>query len=383
MGSAHARFDDIFTDPENSIFNVVFFPDRIYHAQYLNATRSPRYRYDVREVRSKHDVTVLKGQVYMDGMKLCNFLRIEYRASRLVEQVREAGRLLHGEVIAWIRLANNVEEYVKLHYDRWIDAYQVELWETLEPPAGCSHDYRVLDLMGYNRSINSVRAFRSALHDINSLTKVELAFRENDFNLPFGYRIDKQAQWDKNYTSSHQELRVDKPSASENTISDQNYLLDFQRGWFIPDANQITPVQYHNAMMDTDNPDAKNAPDDNIVKMRWIIQRELGSTVVFFHQVTITPGAVEGTHQHIGSEELYYIIEGEGIAYMGEHDDPTFATSNYKSVERHIYGLEPHMCKELPVKPGSVIYTKSGGIHGIRNTGTADLKFVAFLYHAS
>jgi oxalate decarboxylase/phosphoglucose isomerase-like protein (cupin superfamily) len=35
------------------------------------------------------------------------------------------------------------------------------------------------------------------------------------------------------------------------------------------------------------------------------------------------------------------------------------------------------------VKPGSVIFTKSGGMHGIRNTGNADLKFVAFLYHST
>ena len=40
-------------------------------------------------------------------------------------------------------------------------------------------------------------------------------------------------------------------------------------------------------------------------------------------------------------------------------------------------------CKELPVKPGNIIYTKSGGIHGIRNDGATPLKFVAYLYHSS
>ena len=41
--------------------------------------------------------------------------------------------------------------------------------------------------------------------------------------------------------------------------------------------------------------------------------------------------------------------------------------------------------RQLPVKAGNMIYTKSGGIHGIRNpAGNAQhLKFVAFLYHAS
>ena len=47
------RFNEIAVDPVNSIFEVMFFPDRIYHAQYLNATRSVRYRYVVQEVRGK------------------------------------------------------------------------------------------------------------------------------------------------------------------------------------------------------------------------------------------------------------------------------------------------------------------------------------------
>ena len=37
--------------------------------------------------------------------------------------------------------------------------------------------------------------------------------------------------------------------------------------------------------------------------------------MVFFHEVTVSPNTVEGTHQHIGSEELYYITEGAGFAY--------------------------------------------------------------------
>ena len=99
-----ARFNDIFTSPENAIFKVVFFPDRIYHAQYLNATRSPRYRYNVQEVRGAVDIQVLKGEVSLDGVFLCNFLRLEYRAGRLVEQVRERGRFVRDQVMAWMRL---------------------------------------------------------------------------------------------------------------------------------------------------------------------------------------------------------------------------------------------------------------------------------------
>jgi len=64
---------------------------------------------------------------------------------------------------------------------------------------------------------------------------------------------------------------------------------------------------------------------------------------------------------------------------MGVADDPT--TEPYPTVARSVYTLGSRPCKELPVRPGSVLFTKSGGIHGIRNTGTAPLKFVAFLYH--
>ena len=135
----HAQFDQLFTQPENSVFKVVFYPDRIYHAPYLNATRSERYRYNVREVRSQVDITVLKGEVYLDGQFLTNFLRIEYRASRLVEQARERNRFIRMRLLGWLKLFSDAsdtgpEANVAFHYDRWINAYQVELWGTLEPP---------------------------------------------------------------------------------------------------------------------------------------------------------------------------------------------------------------------------------------------------------
>lgn len=376
------KFKDIFTTPENSIFKVVFFPDRIYHAQYLNATRSPRYRYNVQEARSKLDITALKGEVYLDGNFYSNFLRVEYRAGRLVEKARERSRFLRDELYAFLRLLpdnpqKQAEGLVKLHYCPWIDAYQVELWETLEAPANGSHDFQVLDLMGKDGSITRMREFNPALRELKQLRRMELAFRENDRDLPFGYLI-ADPEWDNNFIGSHQEPRTQQPSSPENTISDQNYAINFQRGWY-RHLDDYQPVRYRNAMMIAeDNPDAK---DDNIIEMKWLFQREFGSSVVFFHHVTVPPGKVEGNHQHIGSEELYYITEGEGIAYLREGDDP--ATESFPTVEREVFGLGRKNFKELPVKPGSMIFTKSGGMHGIRNPGDKPLKFVAFLYHSS
>jgi mannose-6-phosphate isomerase-like protein (cupin superfamily) len=376
------RFEQIYTHPENEIFRVVFFPDRVYHARYLNATRSSRYRYNVTEVRGGPDINVMKGDVYFGGERLCGMLRIEYASTRLVEQAREFDRRLGPMVGAWVKAmptdqARVGETTVTLHWDPVIGAYAVELWETLEPPAGNDHDHRVLVLMGKDAPITRASELAPALADLPSLRQVVVAFHEADRLYPTGQPIGN-VQWDNAYLRSHQVPNTPDPSSERNTVSDGNYQLDFQRGFFIPDAAAVQPVNYRNPMSDQGNPDRR---DDNIVQMRWLFQREMGGDLVFFHEVTVPPGAVEGTHRHIGSEELYYIVSGTGTAYMADGDDPT--TASYPLVERPLYGLDPVMCRELPVRPGSVIYTKSGGVHGIRNPGTEPLKFVAFLYQST
>ncbi|HKX30504.1 MAG TPA: cupin domain-containing protein, partial [Blastocatellia bacterium] len=243
--------------------------------------------------------------------------------------------------------------------------------------------FAVLDQMGRHGSITKLQAFVPVLQQIKQLKRMELSFRENDRDLPFGYQIqERDSQWDNNYEGSHQEPRSNVPSDNaSNTISDNNYAINFQRGWYFNDIrDQVKPVRYRNAMMiKDDNPDAA---DDNIIEMRWVLQREFGGSVVFFHEVTVPPGKVEGNHQHIGSEELYYIVEGEGVAYLREGDDPQ--TESFPNVEREVFGLGRKVFKELPVRPGSLIFTKSGGMHGIRNTHQAkNLRFVAFLYHSN
>ena len=376
------RFDEVYTHPENEIFRVVFFPDRIYHARYLEATRSSRYRYNVTEVRGGPDINIMKGQVYLGGAALCGMLRIEYTAGRLVEQARELDRRLGPTVKAWVKAmpadpANTGETTVTLHWDPVIGAYAVEVWQTLEPPAGSSHDHRVLALMGRNAPITRASELSPALADLRELRQVAVAFREDDRLYPTGQSIGN-VQWDNAYLRSHQEPKTSEPSSDANTVVDQNYLLNFQRGFYIPDASAVPPVSYRNPMSDPGNPDRR---EDNVVQMRWLFQRELGGDLVFFHEVTVPPGAVEGTHRHIGSEELYYIVSGTGIAYMADGDDPS--TSDYPLVERPLYGLDPVQCRELPVRQGSVIYTKSGGVHGICNPGTEPLRFVAFLYQTT
>lgn len=442
-GASQVEFREIYSSPENQIFKVVFFPDRVFHAQYLNASRAPeRYRYAVSDARSVLDISVLKAQIFLDGQKQGNLLRIEYRAGRLIELTRESQRFLREEVIAWVKIAGKrfvrhengrildvdggfhdaagpakammveaTEEHpVKMRFCPWINAYQVEIWQTLEPPSPeMRHHFQVLAQMGPTGSITRVRQFSPIIEVINQLDRVELAFRENDVNIPYGVPI-VDPKWDNNYERSHQSPVSPLPSDNaRNTIPVGNYLVDFQKGWFL-DAEKIRPVRYRNAMMEESNPDfvaadahpdlqnqtqwegdvpPQSFTDANVIEMRWILQREFAGSVVFFHEVTIPSGTVEGTHCHIGSEELYYIVSGEGVAYMAEGDDPASSKADpvsglrpYRIVEQNIYGLGTRNCVELPVKPGNVIFTKSGGVHGIKNTGTQPLKFVAFLYHS-
>jgi hypothetical protein len=394
------RLATIAEDPANSIFAVVFFPDRIYHQEYLNATRSPRYHYDVREVRGYHQVFCLKGSVFLDGALYCNFIRVEYGGSRLTEAVRAKNRLLRNRCSAWVRFTTKVgsqaetssDRLLPLHWDEWINAYQAEIWEKLEPPDTIQHDASVLAMMGRDGQITQISQFVPMLADVGSISKVELAFREPERGYPSGSLVaSDDLAWDNNYKRTHQApIRAQQPSTNENTVQDFNYLLDFQRGWY-QQASDVVPVLYRNAMMlgrpdgTYTNPDAR---DDNIIAMRWLFQRELGGSMIFFHEVTIPPGKVEGNHQHVGSEELYYIIEGAGIAYLRVGDDPDLGDetdTRYKTVEREVFGLGTQKFKELPVKPGSMIFTKSGGLHGIRNPpeSTQNLKFVAFLYHSA
>ena len=378
------RFNDIFTKPENQIFDIVFFPDRIYHAQYLNATRSSRYRYNVTEVRNKLDIAILKGEVYMDGSLLTNFIRIEYRASRLIELVREKGRFIQDALLAYFKVVPTdstkaADATIKLHFCPWIRAFQAEIWGTLEPPPRMSHDIKVLSLMGRDGSITRLRNFDPALTDIDSIRQVITAIRESDVDEPFGYQINDPA-WDNNFSRTIQVPNTQDPSAGQNTVELKNYELDFRRGWYL-DARQTAPVRYLNGMVDYTDPNNPDRGPNNIIEMRWMLQQELGTSLVYFHEVTIPPGCIEGTHRHIGSEELYYIFEGEGLAHMGEQDDPNVTTGPYPRKEVDVFGLGKLPIREVPVKPGTIIYTKSGGIHGIRNPGSNPLRFVAFGYH--
>lgn len=385
------RFDEIFSRPENDIFNVIFFPDRVYHAAYFNATTSDRYRYYVAEVRDKLDITALTGSVYLDGRILGGVLRIEYKASRLVEQARERERWPGSRVAAKVlvtweetgssgkRVTRESGVRVLLHFCPWVDAYQVELWSALEPPARISHHPSVTAQMGARGPITADHRISPALAGDAKIKRVRLAFEEDSVEEPLGELLPNP-QTDNFYDRTIQVPRNATPNSNENTVEVGVYDLDFRRAWIL-ESEGTMPVLYNNGLIE-ESAEGKNNPDHrahNIIAMRWILQQELGASLVYFHEVIIPPGSIEGTHQHIGSEELYYIVEGTGVAYLGLNDDPECA--HLPVVESFVFGFGPRKLREVPVKPGTVIFTKSGGIHGIRNPNLVPLKFVAFGYH--
>ena len=151
------------------------------------------------------------------------------------------------------------ETRLTLHWDAWVETYQAEIWGTLEPPETSQHDFMVLDMMGADGSITRAPNLVPLLATVDQSNKWRLAFREDSRYQPFGTALsDADAAWDNDFTRSHQGARSDQPSDPSNTISDQNYLLDFQRGWF-KHATDLKPVRYRNAMMEADkNPDARD-----------------------------------------------------------------------------------------------------------------------------
>ena len=100
------------------------------------------------------------------------------------------------------------------------------MWETLEAPPTKWHDIQVQSMMGRGSSITRIRHFGPALAEIDDLDQIEIAFRENDIDFPYGYRINDPA-WDNDYGRTYQAPNSPEPSRPENTVNFGYYLLGF------------------------------------------------------------------------------------------------------------------------------------------------------------
>ena len=136
-----------------------------------------------------------------------------------------------------------------------VGAYCVELWETLEPPAGSAHDYRVLPLMGRDAPITRVPALVPRCTDIKALRGIEFAVPRGRRAVPdrLGRRSTRSGTTTSRARSRCRTRRSRAPRRTPSTI--KNYLLDFQRGFFSEDAHEVAPVRYRNAMLNDGDPD--------------------------------------------------------------------------------------------------------------------------------
>ena len=90
------------------------------------------------------------------------------------------------------------------------------------------------------------------------------------------------------------------------------------------------------------------------VTIRHILgDNELNGKCKLYAQVTIAPGAVLGVHPHHNETETYYILQGKGLY-----------TDNGKEYE---------------VKAGDITFCEDGSSHGLANTGSKELVFMALI----
>ncbi|MBO4368807.1 MAG: cupin domain-containing protein [Desulfovibrio sp.] len=75
-----------------------------------------------------------------------------------------------------------------------------------------------------------------------------------------------------------------------------------------------------------------------------------------FNHCVLHPGEAVGTHPHSGEFEVYYILAGEG-----QYDDNG---------------------TKQTVKAGDMTLCPSGESHGLLNTGSEDLEFIALILFA-
>ena len=76
----------------------------------------------------------------------------------------------------------------------------------------------------------------------------------------------------------------------------------------------------------------------------------------FFCKTVLPPGSSIGVHQHVGDHEVYYILEGKGVV----SDDGVL----------------------VEVGPGDLNHCLDGHEHGIENTGTVDLVYIANILYS-
>ncbi len=85
----------------------------------------------------------------------------------------------------------------------------------------------------------------------------------------------------------------------------------------------------------------------------YLTNEELENNMTGFNMMELEAGGAIGYHQHLGDEEIYFILSGNGIIQDNG--------------------------KEESIEAGDLIYTKAGEFHGLKNISESPLKFIAFI----
>lgn len=80
---------------------------------------------------------------------------------------------------------------------------------------------------------------------------------------------------------------------------------------------------------------------------------EMSGGCRMYSEITLEEGCSLGIHPHNGESETYFILCGKGLYYDNG--------------------------KEYEVTAGDVLFCDDGESHGLENTGSTDLKFVALI----
>lgn len=89
--------------------------------------------------------------------------------------------------------------------------------------------------------------------------------------------------------------------------------------------------------------------------VQWIVTREtVGADRTVFGITTFPPGARHDVHRHPHAEEVEYLVEGEGLARVGD--------------------------VEVRMRAGDVVVAKAGELHGFWNTSETERAVLIWCY---
>jgi hypothetical protein len=139
------------------------------------ATLSDRYHYRVLAVGQLGQTTATVGEVYLDGRFLCKVLRLEHLDFELEQ--RASLTTLYAQVrLVAEGFPPTLSTLVRLHCNPRSRRFCVEIWDELEPPKGSTHDFRVMQLIGFSDPITRNPILSAALHEPHRLERIEITF---------------------------------------------------------------------------------------------------------------------------------------------------------------------------------------------------------------